>query len=196
MPKRVGVILSGGQSRRFGRPKAFAEHLGIPLYEHVKQALQPFVEQVLIISQPELTERFKQDPDVFVLEDVDPYKGKGPLAGIYTAMTTVIADDYLVFPCDVPLVNEGYIQWLLKKAERHSEANGIVPVAENRLHPLMGLYRKNVYPFLNELLDKNQLRVKDLVDAAHVLSVKVDEEVDHRAFFNINTKDQLKALNQ
>ena len=69
--KEIHVILSGGLSRRFGEPKAFARWKGKPLYQWCKQALG---DDVLILSRPGLTERFIELGEKAVLEDIEPYK--------------------------------------------------------------------------------------------------------------------------
>lgn len=62
--------------------------------------------EALILSRPELTERFKARGETAVLEDAEPFKGKGPLAGIYTAMAYEEGDIYTVLACDTPLIRK------------------------------------------------------------------------------------------
>lgn len=73
----AGVILAGGESSRFGEPKAFVRYNGKYFYEYSLQALVPFTNQVVIISHPSLTSRFSQDPAVKVTEDIPLFAGKG-----------------------------------------------------------------------------------------------------------------------
>lgn len=196
MTERVGVILAGGESRRFGSPKAFALYRGLPLYEHVKHVLTPFVNEVIVISHPELVEQFEQDLDVRVFQDLEAFQGKGPLAGILTALTLTTADDYLVFSCDVPLISAEYIRWLIHQGEVFSNSNGVIPIENELLHPMMGLYRRSVRDYLKELLDSNQLRVKHLIDKANIPCLPVDSRIPPTTFYNINFLDQLQELNQ
>lgn len=194
MPSRIGVILAGGQSRRFGEHKAFATYQGLPLYQHVKQALQPYVCRFVVISHPDLMARFQQASDLTVLEDRLAYQGRGPLAGIYTALSVIEADDYLVFPCDAPLVQKDLIRWLIRQSEANAFANGVAPISGKRLHPLTALYKRTCLPFIKDLLDNNQLRVKDLIENAEIPCIEVDASIDPISFSNINTKEELQIL--
>ncbi len=57
---KIGVLLAGGMSRRFGAAKAFAPINGKPMFAYSLEALQAVAAQSLIVSHPELTARFKR----------------------------------------------------------------------------------------------------------------------------------------
>src|SRR5699024_8783911 len=100
-----GVILAGGESRRFGSPKAFALRDHIPFYQYSLQAIEPFVSSTLIVTNPKLEGFFtNEDVKMNVVIDDAKYREQGPLAGIYTAMDTIVTDWYMVIPIDVPFV--------------------------------------------------------------------------------------------
>jgi molybdenum cofactor guanylyltransferase len=189
--KRMGIILAGGESRRFGRPKAFATFKNKPLYNYVVEALAPFTEEVVVVSHPTLVDRFLQDNRLKVVVDDERYIGKGPLAGLYTVISRFEADEYYVLPCDTPLVGQSLVQWLVEQGEIHPHVNGVVPFVQNRLQPLFGLYRKDCLPYLEKLLASNLLKVKSLVDQANILSVPVDSALPAALFYNVNTLAEL-----
>lgn len=194
MAKRIGILLAGGESRRFGQPKAFALFKGKPLYAHVFEALQPFMDQLVVVSHPTLVDRFLEDPRLHaVIRDDERYIGKGPLAGLYTVMAQEEADEFFLFPCDTPLVNCDLVQWLINLGETHPDSNGIVPVVGRRLQPLFGLYRKDCLPYLEDLLQSNLLKVKALIDLANLLKVPADD-LPSSLFVNVNTQDELNAI--
>ncbi len=70
--KTVGVVLAGGLSRRFGSPKAFARIGTEYFYERALEALEPFCEEVIVVTREELLERFA--PGVTTMTD---YAGSG-----------------------------------------------------------------------------------------------------------------------
>ena len=193
MVKRIGIMLAGGESRRFGRPKAFALFNNKPIYDYVVEALRPFTEQLVVVSHPTLVNRFSEDPRLRVLVDDERYIGRGPLAGLYTVMSQLDADEYYLFPCDTPLVEEALVHWLASQGEAHPAANGIVPIAQNRLQPLFGLYRKGCLSYIEDLLESNSLKVRALIDRANILSIPADT-LPATLFYNVNTLDELKEI--
>lgn len=193
--KRVGVILSGGASRRFGAPKAFAEFRGRPMYQTVRDQLSRVVDQILVVSHPELVSQFSKDTRIDITEDLAPFQGKGPLAGLFTAFKVSKADELLVFPCDAPLVQESYMDWLLEKSSELKEEDGGVPSFNGRLHPLMGFYRQGCLAVLETLLKTDQLRVRGLIDQANIPILHVPNRLTETPFYNVNTREDLDQLN-
>ncbi len=102
----VGIVLAGGQSRRFGSPKSFAEKDGKSFYQWSIDTLAPVVNSIVLITNRELEKRFLDQGKVEIFTDVEQYSGKGPLAGIYTAMAKKPATWYAVIPTDVPFMDE------------------------------------------------------------------------------------------
>ncbi len=192
--KRSGVILAGGASRRFGEPKAFASFNGRPMYQTVRDRLLRVVDELLVVSHPDLVKSFSSDAMIEVTEDCAPHQGKGPLAGIWTAFKVLQADELLVFPCDAPLVSDAYIDWLINKAVERKMTDGGVPSFHGRLHPLMGFYRKSCLGTLGDLLDSNQLRVQALIDSTTIEIFQVPNRFSELPFYNVNTKDDLYKI--
>ncbi len=116
--RRLGAILAGGASRRFGSDKALALHDGQPLIAHAAQALLGQCDALVICGRdwggyPALADR--------------PQPGLGPMGGLCAALIHAAAngfDEVLAAPCDLlgvdkaasllapgPAVAEG--QWLL-----------------------------------------------------------------------------------
>ncbi|MED4878096.1 NTP transferase domain-containing protein, partial [Anoxybacillus geothermalis] len=67
----AGAVLAGGQSRRFGRPKAFALHEGAPFFTWSVAALDPIADELYIVSHPSLVDEFRRQTDIPVLLDVE-----------------------------------------------------------------------------------------------------------------------------
>lgn len=102
MTGTVGILLAGGLSRRFGSPKAFAEIDGGLFYERTYQALEAACGHVVIVSREEFLPLFPKELDV--ITDLLVVAGKGPLAGIFSAMALRPAERYMVLPCDIPFI--------------------------------------------------------------------------------------------
>lgn len=179
---RLGVILAGGQSRRFGSPKPFAEKGGFPFFSYSIHAVQPFTASQMIIAHPELKDEFhKKDPSIKVITDHPAYQGKGPLAGIYTAMETEKAEWYLTVPVDVPFIETRVFENLLTYTAKDIDA--VIPVVFGKQHPLIAIYHYSIKRKVKENLDKDKLSVRQLLERIRVKYVPVDNE---KPFININ----------
>ncbi|ATH91239.1 molybdenum cofactor guanylyltransferase [Bacillus glycinifermentans] len=188
--KPVHVILAGGLSSRFGEPKAFALWKNKPLYQWCKQALGG---EALILSRPELTGRFKASGETAVLEDAEPFKGKGPLAGIYTAMSCEEGDIYTVLACDTPLIRKETVAAL--KQLIGTGADAVVPVAGGRAQPLAAVYHKRVKQTIYEQLCRDQLKISDFLSQICVEYVEAGEiGAKKDEFTNVNKKSDLERI--
>ena len=95
MKKRVGILLAGGLSRRYGSPKAFAEISGKKFYEIVYDTLNSVCDDVIVVTRKEFINWFPKEYHVIV--DIDKFLGCGPLAGIYSAMEEIDADHFVYY---------------------------------------------------------------------------------------------------
>ncbi|PIC71171.1 molybdenum cofactor guanylyltransferase [Sporosarcina sp. P16b] len=158
--KTVGVLLAGGQSQRYGSPKAFALHEGHSFYHYSLEALRPICEEIVVVARPEYREQF---PDcVHVTTDLEAVSGMGPLAGILSAMELVQADRYVVLPCDMPFMEAGIMKRLL--ALHHGDISSVT--VEGKRHPLVSVWSANVKPTIKQALRDGNRRVMH-VQAQH-----------------------------
>ncbi|MDA1475731.1 molybdenum cofactor guanylyltransferase [Bacillus changyiensis] len=190
--KPVHVLLAGGLSRRFGEPKAFALWENKPFYQWCKQAMGG---KVVILSHSELLDRFKNNGEISVIEDIDPFKGKGPLAGIYTAMEHQDGDCYVVLACDTPLIRQNTMTTLKKSMSLETDA--VVIVANGQVQPLVAVYHKRVKPVLYEQLCQNELKLSNFLSRIRVTYIHA-ETIGAKAseFFNMNEKSDLEIIKE
>ena len=190
--RKVGVLLAGGESRRFGVPKAFSSYKGKAMYQWALDALAPLVEKTVVISHPTLIGRFKQECALPVLEDEEKYRGLGPLAGIYTAFKNCPGEWFYVMPCDTPLITSDVFAIL----EKHLpvDAQGITSMIMGRLQPLISIFHKDLYPVMEQLLSQRILKMSELMDHAEIMKLELSDHFSDNQFVNVNTKTQLKSL--
>lgn len=186
--KTVGVLLAGGMSRRFGSPKAFARIDEEFFYERAIRALQPHVAEIIVVTLPELVNRFITEATV--ITDLPKIASSGPLAGIASAMENVDADRYIVLSCDMPYVDESVIGKLVNFQESPITA----VFADNRFHPLVSIWDATVKAPLIEALRQKQFRVVKLMEANGVKWIKGSEFTDDEqlTFRNVNTPADLE----
>ncbi|WP_158232472.1 molybdenum cofactor guanylyltransferase [Sporosarcina sp. P13] len=188
MKQTVGILLAGGQSRRFGEPKAFAEYEGRPFYRYSVEALRPFCEDIVVVTRPEFVDQFPSD--LRVTTDSDMFAGMGPLAGILSAMELVDAERYLVLPCDMPFITRDVMANLL--ARHQADVTGVT--VEGKLHPLVSIWQATVKPTIRQaLLDSNRrvMHVQALHDAEWIEGNLLTDQ-PALAFKNVNTPCELE----
>ena len=103
----LGTVLAGGLSSRFGTPKAQALLDGVPLIDHVRALMAPYVDDVVVIG-----ERAGGLPDM-------PRPDLGPLGGIAAALDHGASRGFrcvLTIGCDMPYLPPGLIEALLRRA--------------------------------------------------------------------------------
>ncbi|TDL31406.1 molybdenum cofactor guanylyltransferase [Jeotgalibacillus sp. S-D1] len=185
----LGVILSGGESQRFGEPKAFALYDGEPFYQHAVNALTPHVNELVIVSHDALKDRFSKQTSVQLIGDVEPYIGKGPLSGLYASMKQFEYEWYFVLACDMPYfdaVTAGRIAQRIKGG-----VMGITPRAEGRIHPLSAIYHHTTFPHLVRQLESGSYRMREWIGRFPAQTV---EGLDEKCFKNVNDQQEYQKL--
>lgn len=180
--KTVGVVLAGGLSRRFGSPKAFARFGTEYFYERALEALEPFCEEVVVVTREELLERF--EPGVVTFTDLPEVVGLGPLAGIFSAMKAVDAESYAVLPCDMP-----YVDYRIMNGIRELHQGSVTAVlASGKYHPLVSIWSKKLKKPILNALEHEQLSVMKFLKNLDVTWINGSSltENEKRVFTNIN----------
>jgi molybdopterin-guanine dinucleotide biosynthesis protein A len=163
---RLGAVLAGGQSRRFGSDKALALLHGRPLIAHAIARLAGHAGEVIVCGK---------DWGAWIPDR--PEAGLGPLGGINAALHHAAAhghSDVLTIPCDLPELPLAIVACL--------GAGGYL--AEM---PVVGLWPATLAPHLDAWLAASDDRsVRGWAAAAGVRSVRFGEELP-----NLNTPQAL-----
>ncbi len=128
------IVLVGGKSTRFGRDKAEMEFSGTKVLDGLIETLGLFPFQNLAVvgaggkggSLPDHVQALEDDR-----------RGLGPLGGILTALKH-LPGGVLATACDMPLVSEALIDWLLGHYDARVDA--VIPRQGGRVEPLLGIY--------------------------------------------------------
>jgi molybdopterin-guanine dinucleotide biosynthesis protein A len=188
----TGVLLAGGQSRRFGSNKALSAMGDCRLIEHPARVLAKlFAHLLLVTNSPELYQ-FLGWP---MLPDLAP--GGGPLAGIEAALTQAQTPYIFVAACDMPELDGALISHLCRLAPGY---DAVIPVSAKGLEPLHGVYARSALPTISAALAagtrKLQIVLADLkirtVSEAEILAVT---PTGLGSFRNINTIADLARPN-
>lgn len=178
-----GVILAGGASARMGRHKPFMPFRGTTLIQAVIARAKSQVNSLAIDVAPSMAEIYRARLDQTILPDAFD-ETLGPLCGIVTGLMWSDSNWLATFPCDTPFLPRDLIAQLARHADRS-------PVAA-RGAQVCGLWPKSCLAQLRQGVEDGTLR--SVIGAVEALGGKtVDVTADEHAFFNVNSRDDLKA---
>lgn len=183
MKKTVGILLAGGLSRRFGSPKAFAEIEGVYFYEKANEALAAACDEIIIVTREELLPAFPEELDV--VTDLPLVAGKGPLAGICTAMKLRPASKYMVLPCDMPFIGPEETMALTQVAIGEAQVAAIQ--TQDEKIPLFSLWNGSFADEMELAICKDNLSVFDFFSSLETNWIDASLiHQDNGKFRNIN----------
>lgn len=167
----IGLILAGGQSRRFGSDKALYT-LPQQRKTNVELAfkkISPYCKTVYISTntnnQYAIKRLFNTNPNVKVIIDQEPYVGHGPLSGLYALLTQVLAADVLMIAVDYPYITKQEIEKLLPLPS--------YLVTSTASHYAIA-HLKITLRQLEQILQQNNWQLKNII-RAYCQPIKVDD---------------------
>ena len=186
----AGVVLSGGLSKRMGRPKALLPIGDVTMLEHVVARVAEATGRVIVVAA------VRQDlPNLSAETEVvrDEREGRGPLEGLRVGLKSLEGRAEVVYlsSCDVPFLKPAFIRRLIELVGEHQAC---LPRVDGLYHPLAAVYRLDIQPALEKLLAQDRLRASALVEAVRARLVEPGELVDIdpalESLQNINTPEE------
>ncbi|MBM7598404.1 molybdopterin-guanine dinucleotide biosynthesis protein A [Virgibacillus halotolerans] len=181
-----GIILSGGNSTRMGTNKSLLTIRDKTVIEWISAELNACTDKVALIANEQEQYEF-----LHLETYADRYINKGPLAGLEAALYHIDADLFVIAACDMPFVNGQVYNYLLEQIE---DFDAVVPVYNNRIHPLAGIYRKSVLPKIQQQIEKNNLKVRGFFEHIKVNYIRefipIPTTILEKHFFNMNNPAQ------
>jgi molybdopterin-guanine dinucleotide biosynthesis protein A len=185
----TGLILAGGQGRRMGGvDKGLQTFRGKRLVEHVYARLAPQVDGV-IINANQNHDAYRTFGVRVVSDAIGGYAG--PLAGLHAGLSVSRRPYLATAPCDSPFLPEDLVARLYAGLDG-SGADIAVARTGKWLQPVFCLARRGVLDPLAAFLKGGGRKVDAWYATLAVVEVAFDDEAE--AFSNINTSDELKAL--
>lgn len=183
----TGIILAGGKSTRMGSDKGFVTYNNKPFIQHIIDALQPLVDEIIIVSN-------NDDYDVFGLKRVnDIIENTGPLAGLYTGLHHSKTEINLILSCDIPLINQGILEQLI--SHENKEIDVVQTESKGKTMPLIALYNKRCASTCLSLLESGEKRLRILIKNLKSKTIVLDN-TQEKYTANINSQSDLKRIEQ
>lgn len=171
MNKVAGLILAGGEGRRMqGQDKGLVMFQGKPLVQHVIERIAQQVD-TLWLSANRNIEQYQQ-LKFPVIEDLNEFKGMGPLAGLASLESYLPADitHVQLSACDTPFLASTMVQNLLDflyVAEPNCMAT--MPALDEHVHQYSCLLikRQALAQVVDFLRTDTRLRIRDFLAQVH-----------------------------
>jgi molybdenum cofactor guanylyltransferase len=138
-----------------GREKLTIEVGGLPLIEHVENALSAACQEVLVVGGGVQLEAARH------VADERPGR-QGPLAGIEAGLAAARYDHVFVAAGDMPFLPQELVGFLLRRLGG-GDVVAAIPSHGGRSHPLCGAYARALLPRVRAALDGGARAVHDFL---------------------------------
>jgi molybdopterin-guanine dinucleotide biosynthesis protein A len=141
------------------------------LLDHVVEAMRAAVGSARVIG--------REIPDLI--------PDRGPLGGLWTALSEARGEWVLIAACDMPELTADLLKGLAEAAIA-SEADAVVAQTERGLHPLCGAYHRRLRGAAEAAVCQNSLKMHDFLSTVRIMAWPVP---DARLLRNLNTPEDL-----
>ncbi|MBC8870134.1 MAG: molybdenum cofactor guanylyltransferase [Planctomycetes bacterium] len=158
-------------SSRMGLPKATLPFGPELMIERVLRLLGQAVDSLVVVAAPD--QELPELPAAVTIAR-DRHEGFGPLEGLHAGLTAIRdqADAAYVTGCDVPLLEPGFVRYLIDCLEGHQIA---VPFDGKFYQPLATVYRTNILSELETLLREGHRRPVSLYGIVDTHRVPIEQ---------------------
>lgn len=186
-------LQAGGKSSRMGQDKALLDFDGQPLIQHILNRLDSLANEIFITTNHPDGYRYLGLP---LIPDIIP--DRGPLGGLFTALSAATNPLVAVVACDLPFASPGILKACRDLLLSDSSLDAAIPGTTHGLEPLHAVYRRETcLPVIKAALDAGKWKMIAWHANAkvHVLTLRGDTALDPEglAFWNVNTPDELEA---
>ena len=194
------IILAGGQSERFGKPKAFAQIDSQYFYKRIISVLEAtnMFNQIIISTNEDLATQF--DYEDIVIDD-NQNKGKGPLAGICSVMNLYKNEElFFVISVDTPMITQKAISKLYQFMVEHLIEDQLDVAGfheQGRPIPTLAFYSPHTLNMMNKALASDDFSLKNVYSKVKSDWLNVDTIQSPGYWYkNINYQQDLDSLQQ
>jgi molybdopterin-guanine dinucleotide biosynthesis protein A len=187
--KIYGLVLAGGKSVRMGHDKSIIKWHGKEQRYYIADLLEKFCDEVYISCREEqvgeIDSRYKT-----ITDKVD---GKGPIVGILSAFETNNNVAWLVVACDLPLIDEATITYLIQNRDTDKVATTYKSPHDGLPEPLITIWE----PYGREVLWSYKAEGYNCPRKALINSdTLVLEPLNADALINTNTPEEAERVRE
>lgn len=173
-----------------GQDKALMPFLGQPLIVRVLERLAPLADEIIVTTNRPDDYRFLGIP---LFPDLQP--GRGPLGGLYTALSSAKNPFVAVVACDMPFASKTLFEHAYRLLVQE-DADVVIPDSgDGMLEPLHAVYRRETcLPAIQSALDADLWKLIAWFPQVKVRTLTRAETAAHNpdglAFWNLNTPEE------
>ena len=192
----LGVVLAGGQSKRFGEDKSQVQLGNKILIDYILSEILDEFNEILIISNNNI--KFLNSEKITKIEDYK--KDLGPLGGVLTAFKWIKKNNknykwISTFPSDTPFFKKKYLNDFIKNIKNKKSKLFFIK-SNDKKHNIFGLWSIELLDRLeNDIIKKGERKVEIWANNIGVKTVNIKFK-GNDPFFNINTKQDLEKANE
>ena len=183
------AILAGGKSTRMGgKDKSLLILNGLTFVETIRKKLEKYISEIFVVTKEneKLEEmKFSVFPDLIV--------DKGPLGGLYTALSVSEASKVLLVACDMPHLDELLVENFIDSV---SYEDVLMPLKDSKPEPLFAIYDRNCLPTIINKIENGRLEMTSFFSSLNVRYLKEEtwRQWDERglSFKNVNAPEDFE----
>lgn len=178
-------VLAGGKSSRMGVDKGLILLNDKPMIQYVIEQLKPLCKNIFIVTN---NSEYKKLGFECIEDEI---KNIGPAGGIFSALNHTNTPHNFIVSCDMPFIRTKGIEYIMMHSLDHEIT---IPVFENHLQPMCGVYNKNILDKWQSLILKDERKLQSMVKLFLLKQLELDYNIlfDANFFKNINTPEELK----
>jgi molybdenum cofactor guanylyltransferase len=187
-----GLVLAGGKSLRMGIDKGAINWHGLQQRYHIADILSNYCDEVFISCRDEeqaaeITNNYK------VLTDT--HLGFAALGAILTALESNPAKAWLVVACDLPLVDNETIEYLLAKRDLNAIATTYQSPHDDLPEPLITIWEASSIDVLKTIMAEN-IKCPRKALLRNIDKVRILQPTNSDALINANTPEDAERVKQ
>ncbi len=185
--KLSAIILAGGRSTRMKYNKEYIKIGNEYLVHQQIKKLQLLFDEIIVVSN---NKKHYQNYKVKVVSDI--LEGFSPIIGLHSGLTHSSNDYNYIIACDMPFIDAYFITYLKDKISNHS---AYVVKMNHFFEPFHAIYNKDLIPFIEELVKKEEFGFQNMVKKCNYFAIKEKDIAPlinkHDLFKNINNEEEL-----
>ena len=187
VPPLNGLVLVGGKSRRMGTDKSKLDYHGVPQQDFAMKLLSRFCKKTFLSCRPDQGGELAYSHEILP----DTFRRMGPMGAMLSALREQPDSAWLVVACDLPLLDETALDFLIKNRNASSVATAFRSPVNEFPEPLVAIWEPKSYPVLLQFLAQGYSCPRKVLINSPVHLV---DAPDPDALINVNTPEDAEVV--